>query len=116
MNYEQSNVGSGMVPHKKSCRCDECEIERLTAEHRIQNECIADQHDKIRRLQARVETLEGICNKAAGAIITKKYKIALAAVIGGVPEAATERRSPKPGEIDEHFSKEHAATEQGESE
>ena len=33
MNYEQSNVGMGMVPHKKSCRCNECEIERLTADN-----------------------------------------------------------------------------------
>jgi hypothetical protein len=34
MNYEQSNVGLGMVPCRKGCRCDECTIERLTAEIR----------------------------------------------------------------------------------
>lgn len=28
MNYEQSNVGLGMVPHKRNCRCDECRIEK----------------------------------------------------------------------------------------
>lgn len=26
-----SNVGLGMVPCRKGCRCDECTIERLTA-------------------------------------------------------------------------------------
>ena len=31
MNNEQSNVGLGMVPHRKGCRCDECEIDRLKA-------------------------------------------------------------------------------------
>jgi hypothetical protein len=31
MSYEQSNVGPGMVPHRKGCRCDECEIDRLKA-------------------------------------------------------------------------------------
>jgi hypothetical protein len=32
MNYEQSNVGLGMVPHRASCRCDECRVERLERE------------------------------------------------------------------------------------
>jgi hypothetical protein len=32
VSYEQSNVGMGMVPHKKSCGCDECKVERLAAE------------------------------------------------------------------------------------
>ena len=50
-----------------------------------------DLQEENERLQARVEALEGICNKAAGAIITRKYKVALAAVMGGVPEAATEQ-------------------------
>ena len=31
MSNEQSNVGLGMVPHRKGCRCDECEIDRLRA-------------------------------------------------------------------------------------
>jgi hypothetical protein len=29
MSESDTNVGLGMVPHKKSCRCDECEIDRL---------------------------------------------------------------------------------------
>ena len=40
----------------------------------------------VEELVERVAKLEAICNKAAGAIITKKYNVALAAVIGGVPE------------------------------
>lgn len=28
-----SNVGFGMAPCRKGCRCDECTIERLTAEN-----------------------------------------------------------------------------------
>jgi len=35
MNYEQSNVGPGMVPCKKNCRCNDCTIERLQARARI---------------------------------------------------------------------------------
>ena len=35
MNYEQSNVGPGMVPCKKNCRCDDCTIERLQARVRV---------------------------------------------------------------------------------
>ena len=27
--HGETNVGLGMVPHKKSCRCNECEIENL---------------------------------------------------------------------------------------
>ena len=27
MNYEQSNVGLGMVPCKKGCRCTDCQLE-----------------------------------------------------------------------------------------
>ena len=29
---KQSNVGTEMIPHKDSCRCDECELERLRDE------------------------------------------------------------------------------------
>lgn len=32
MNYEQSNVGLGLVPHRKGCRCDECTVDVLRAE------------------------------------------------------------------------------------
>ena len=42
MNYEQSNVGLGMVPHKRNCRCDECRIEK--------------QQRRIRKLEALVES------------------------------------------------------------
>ena len=28
-----TNVGMGMVPHKKGCRCFECELERLQREN-----------------------------------------------------------------------------------
>ena len=38
MNHEQSNVGLGMVPHKRNCRCDECRIEK--------------QQQRIRKLEA----------------------------------------------------------------
>lgn len=51
--------------------------------------------DEINRLTAEVSRLEGICNKAAGAIITKKYKAALAAVMSGVPDAASSQQEPK---------------------
>ena len=56
MNYEQSNVGPGMVPCKTGCNCNECTIERLTAE-------LADckESDRlIERLQARVGALENL--------------------------------------------------------
>lgn len=28
----ETNVGPGMVPHKRNCRCDECQLERLRDE------------------------------------------------------------------------------------
>jgi hypothetical protein len=31
-DYEQSNVGLGIIPHKTSCRCDECRVEHLQRE------------------------------------------------------------------------------------
>ena len=31
-NYAQSNVGLGMVPCKKNCRCSDCQIDHLRAE------------------------------------------------------------------------------------
>ena len=37
-------------------------LERLTAEWKVQNDCIADQHDTIRTLQAKVDELEGLLN------------------------------------------------------
>lgn len=54
----------------------------------------------LRTATAEVSRLEGICNKAAGAIITKKYKAALAAVMSGVPDAASSRLSPDAGIVD----------------
>jgi len=39
-----TNVGIGIVPHRKSCRCDECYMERLIA-------------DGV-RLKARIKALE----------------------------------------------------------
>ena len=44
------NVGMGMVPHKKNCRCNECEVFRLRQEA----------YD----LQAKVEDLTGVLQAA----------------------------------------------------
>ena len=45
------NVGLGMVPHRKGCRCEECTIERLEA--------------KVRTMQARIDALAA----AAGIVV-----------------------------------------------
>jgi hypothetical protein len=55
MNYEQSNVGSGMVPCREGCRCNECEIERLSAENRALRSAFASLRDRLTEVSLQAE-------------------------------------------------------------
>ena len=47
-----SNVGLGMVSCRKGCRCDDCTIERLTAQVKYVQECNGRQYKRIAELEA----------------------------------------------------------------
>ncbi len=42
MNYEQSNVGPGMVPCRNNCQCSECTIDRLLSDNKILRKLVID--------------------------------------------------------------------------
>lgn len=42
MNYEQSNVGPGMVPCKPSCQCDNCTMDRMQNRNLVLQNRIAE--------------------------------------------------------------------------
>lgn len=58
----ESNVGLGMVPHRKGCRCNECEVERLTAERAKATaeleECKRQFAQSVCKYEGRIERLE----------------------------------------------------------
>ena len=56
MNYEQSNVGPGMVPCKKGCRCTECQI--------------VAKDQRIKDLQAVVDAIKHYCYSGGTQVIT----------------------------------------------
>ena len=77
-----TNVGLGMVPHKKNCQCDECIIERLlkkfteqkqraeAAEAEVERLQIGNDiaAEEIARLEARVEELDSTLRRVASLI------------------------------------------------
>ena len=70
MNYEQSNVGPGMVPCKKNCRCNDCTIERLQARARIAEQRDMDHKDTIKRLTDEKAELVKVLKKIGYATLT----------------------------------------------
>lgn len=62
MSYEQSNVGSGMAPHRKNCQCDDCTIERLRAENAALRSRLAESEARHERVMAAIRPF---CEKHA---------------------------------------------------
>ena len=58
-----SNVGLGMVPCRKGCRCDDCTIEHLTAQVKYIQECNGRQYKRITKLE---DALLEIANSGVG--------------------------------------------------
>ena len=52
------NIPQEYLDRSAELKAKDAEIERLKAEWKIQNECIADQHDKIRAMKAVVDAAE----------------------------------------------------------
>lgn len=55
MTENYTNVGIGMVPHRKGCKCDECEVERLSAE----NEDLEKRNELLEAVAEAAKALEG---------------------------------------------------------
>jgi len=47
LDHGETNVGLGMVPHKKNCRCNECELDRLQSENTSLRAELANLHRQV---------------------------------------------------------------------
>ena len=68
MSNDQSNVGSGMVPCRKTCRCVDCRIEAKDAEIERQKQLnmnMIEEHCQAElRYEERIEKLEKVLEAA----------------------------------------------------
>jgi len=67
---EGHNVGLGMVPHRKSCHCDECEIERLRDKLRGTEARLAEAERDADQLLKERDHAEDMADKLADAVAT----------------------------------------------
>jgi len=76
MSNDQSNVGSGMVPCRKTCRCVDCRIEAKDAEIERQKQLnmnMIEEHCQAElRYEERIEKLE-LSEELAWGIIANAY-------------------------------------------